>query len=553
MIIDIISDNNRQVHYDNHSSLYELIKDIYKENHKKYLAVKVNNKIQELGINGIKDGDKIEFLDIKDNDGHRIYVRTLCLIYIKACRDVLKGIDISIEHSLNKGLYTEILKNKKHHVLKQEDLNKIIERMQQIIDAQLPINKIMMEKEKAIEIFTKQNLHDKADLIKQGSKDVIRVYEMDGYYDTFYGYLAPNTNCIDKFSLRLFSSGVILIFPTKESNYELPEYIEHKKLSIVFSEAEKWGKIMDVGNVVALNKKIDDNTINDMIRVNEALHEKKIAYIADEIANDKDIKIVLIAGPSSSGKTTFAQRLSIQLKANGKKTFALSLDDYFLNRDDTPKDENGKHDFESLNALDLELFNSQLISLMKCMAVNIPVYNFVKGVREYTRSPVTLTDEHIIIIEGIHGLNEKLTSSIPHRNKFKIYISALTQLNIDNHNRISTTDLRLIRRIVRDNAYRGNNILRTLELWDDVVTGNEKYIFPFQENADAMFNSALVYELGVLKKYAVPLLEQINGNDKFYSEKVRLLNFLSYFRTIEDESAIPNTSIIREFIGGSCF
>ncbi|MDF2677905.1 MAG: hypothetical protein K0Q97_2239 [Bacillota bacterium] len=553
MDIEIISDDSKKVKYDNYVSLYDLTKHIYNDKYNKYLAVKINNKIQELSSHCLKEGDKVEFLDIKDNDGHKIYVRTLCLIYIKACRDILKNIDISIEHSLNKGLYTEILKNNKHYILNEEEIKKIINRMQEIVDANLPINKIMMNKNDAIDIFTKQNLHDKADLLRQMNKDVVRVYEVDGYYDSFYGYLAPNTNCIDKFDLRLFNPGIILNFPTKESNYELPEYIEHKKLSKVFSEAEKWGKIMDVGNVVALNKKIDENTIDDMIRINEALHEKKIAYIADEIAHDKDIKIVLIAGPSSSGKTTFAQRLSIQLRVNGKKTYALSLDDYFLDRELTPKDENGKHDFESINALDLELFNSQLVSLMKCQTVNIPVYNFVKGEREYTRTPVTLTEEHIIIIEGIHGLNEKLTQSIPHKNKFKIYISALTQLNIDNHNRISTTDVRLIRRIVRDNAYRGNKIHRTLELWDDVVIGNEKYIFPFQENADAMFNSALVYELGVLKKYAIPLLEEINENDKFYSEKVRLLNFLSYFHTIEDEYAIPNTSILREFIGGSCF
>ncbi|WMJ75802.1 nucleoside kinase [Sedimentibacter sp. MB35-C1] len=290
-----------------------------------------------------------------------------------------------------------------------------------------------------------------------------------------------------------------------------------------------------------------------MIRINEALHEKKIAYIADEIAGDKNIKIVLIAGPSSSGKTTFAQRLSIQLRVNGKKTYALSLDDYFVDRYLTPKDENGAYDFETIDALDLDLFNEQLLSLMTCETVKLPVYNFKLGKREYTREPVTLTKDHIIIIEGIHGLNDKLTKQIPQINKFKIYISALTQLNIDNHNRISTSDLRLLRRIVRDNTHRGNDALKTMELWDNVVRGTERFIFPYQENADAIFNSALVYELCVLKKYAEPLINGIEKNSKFYPERQRLLKFLSYFKSIEDESAIASTSILREFIGGSCF
>jgi uridine kinase len=310
---------------------------------------------------------------------------------------------------------------------------------------------------------------------------------------------------------------------------------------------------LDVAYVGALNKKIVNNEIYDMIRINEALHEKKIAYIADEITNDKNIKIVLIAGPSSSGKTTLAQRLSIQLRVNGKKTYAVSLDDYFVDRHLTPKNEKGEFDFETIKALDLDLFNEQLIDLMAGEEVQIPVYNFKEGSREYSREPVRLTNDHIIIIEGIHGLNDELTANIPQVNKFKIYISALTQLNIDRHNRISTSDLRLLRRIVRDYTHRGNNAIKTMELWDNVIKGTEKYIFPYQENADAIFNSALVYELCVLKKYAEPIIMEIDEDSCFYSERQRLLKFLSYFLPIEDESAIPNTSILREFIGESCF
>jgi len=546
--IELVNEN-KIAEIDENKSLFDFLKK-YTDDYTKYLGIKVNNKLQELVNAKFEENDKIEFLSISDRDGHRIYVRTLSLIYIKACKDIFTGIDVEIKHSLNKGLYTEL---EYKHLVNKFQLENIKNRMQQIINEKRPINTMFLSLDEAERIFLNQGMKDKVELLKYWNRDNIRVYELDGYYDIFYGYLAPNTEFIDKFDLRLFYPGIILNYPTRESNFELPEYIEQKKLYKVFKEAEDWGEIMDVGYVGALNKKITDNTIDDMIRINEALHEKKIAYIADEIANDKNIKIVLIAGPSSSGKTTFAQRLSIQLRVNGKKTFALSLDDYFVDRHLTPRDEKGDYDFETIDALDLELFNDQLLSLMTCETVNIPVYNFKLGKREYTREPITLTKDHIIIIEGIHGLNDRLTKQIPQINKFKIYISALTQLNIDNHNRISTSDLRLLRRIVRDNTHRGNNALKTMELWDNVVKGTEKYIFPYQENADAIFNSALVYELCVLKKYAEPLIKEIGKDSRFYPERQRLLKFLSYFKPIEDESAIANTSILREFIGGSCF
>lgn len=532
------------------SNLYDIAKEIFKDDYKRYLAVKVNNRIQDLTSDKYVENDIIEFLSLQDTDGHRIYVRTLTFIFIKACRDLFDSYNVLIEHSLNKGLYTEF---SNIDDVNQEVIKRIKNRMNEIISMEKPINQKQLAIGEALEIFRRQGMQDKIELLEHLDSEYIRVYEIDGYYDNFYGYVAPNTNVIHKFDLKLFYPGIIINYPTKENNFELPEYIEQRKLSKVFKEAESWGKIMDVGYVGALNNKIDDNTIYDLIRVNEALHEKKIAYMADEIASDKNIKVVLIAGPSSSGKTTFAQRLSIQLRANGKKTYALSLDDYFVDRTLTPKDEFGNYDYETIDALDLELFNEHLLSLMTCHSVKIPVFNFLTGEREYTREAVTLTKDHIIIIEGIHGLNDKLTSHIPQNNKFKIYISALTQLNIDNHNRIATSDLRLIRRIVRDHKHRGNSVLRTMSLWDNVIKGAEKYIFPFQENADAIFNSALVYELCVLKKYAEPLIEEITEESEYYSEKQRLLKFLSYFKTIEDESCISNTSILREFIGGSCF
>lgn len=530
--------------------LYDIAKDIFKEDYKKYLAAKVNNKIQDLVSGKYKENDVIEFIDIKDVDGHRIYVRTLIFIFVKACRDLFESYNVLIEHSLNKGLYTEF---SNIDDVNQDVIKRIKNKMNEIISMERPINPKFLTVNEAYEIFKRQGMSDKIELLKHWNNEYIRVYEMDGYYDNFYGYVAPNTNVINKYNLRLFYPGIIINYPTEENNFNLPEYIEQRKLSRVFKEAEKWGKIMDVAYVGTLNNKIDDNSIYDLIRVNEALHEKKIAYMADDITSDKNIKIVLIAGPSSSGKTTFAQRLSIQLRANGKKTYALSLDDYFVDRELTPKDEFGNYDYETIDALDLELFNEQLLSLMTCHPVKIPVFNFLTGQREYTREAVTLTKDHIIIIEGIHGLNDELTSHIPQNNKYKIYISALTQLNIDNHNRISTSDLRLIRRIVRDHKHRGNSVIRTMSLWENVIKGTEKYIFPFQENADAIFNSALVYELCVLKKYAVPLIEEITVESEYYPERQRLLKFLSYFKTIEDEFPIPNNSILREFIGGSCF
>lgn len=549
MKIDLLN-KNKIIDVESNESLYSILKREFGDDYINYLGAKVNNKVQSLDYFKLNENDKVQFFDITDRDGRRIYIRTLSLIYIKACKDIFNDIDVEIKHSLNKGLYTE-LENK--NLITKNQLDNIKKRMKEIIEAKKPINSICISVKEAQEIFRKQSMEDKVELLNYRKEEYIKIYELDGYYDTFYGHIAPNTEAINKFDLRLFYPGIILNFPTVESNFQLPEYIEQKKLYKVFKEAEEWGKIMDVGYVGALNKKIENNTIDDMIRVNEALHEKKIAYIADAIASDKNIKIVLIAGPSSSGKTTFAQRLSIQLRVNGKKTYAISLDDYFVDRHLTPRDENGDLNFETINALDLELFNEHLISLMSCEEVNIPVFNFVKGIREYTREPVTLTKDHVIIIEGIHGLNDELTKQIPQINKFKIYISALTQLNIDNHNRISTSDLRLIRRIVRDNTHRGNNALKTLQLWSNVVRGAEKYIFPYQENADAIFNSALVYELCVLKKYVEPVLMEIEKGSEFYAERQRLLRFLSYFKPIENEDSIPNTSIVREFIGGSCF
>jgi uridine kinase len=540
---------------------YDLLKRLYGGEYNKYLLVKINNTIKELSYNKFSENDEIEFLDIKNPDGMRVYIRTLSFIYIKACKELYEDSEefqdndytdqfnsvVTIEHSLNKGLFTEVKINRK---LTEEDRVKIKYKMQEIIDRNININKSMLLIDEARRVFLNQGMEDKLSLLENLGAEDIRVYELDGYYDMFYGYVAPNTNVIYKFDLKLFNSGLILQYPSKVNTNEFPEYAEDVKLAKIFKEAEDWGDIMDVAHVGALNEQIVNDKVNDLILVNEALHEKKIVYIADEISDNEDIKVILIAGPSSSGKTTFAERLSIQLRVNGKKTYSISLDDYFVDREKTPRDENGNYNFDTIDALDIELFNDHLLELMQGNQVQIPTFDFKEGKRIYDKKPVKLTKDHLIVVEGIHGLNDKLTWHIDTKNKFKVYISALTQLNIDNHNRISTSDTRLIRRIVRDNQYRGHNAQSTMKMWGSVRKGEEKYIFPFQENADAMFNSSLTYELGILKKYAVPLIEEVTEESEFYPERQRLLKFLSYFKSIENENVIPKTSILKEFIGG---
>lgn len=530
-------------------SLKEIVLKNMPEKKHDFLCARIDNEI--VHMDKVIDIDtEVKFLDIKDKDGLRVYRRTLSFTFIKACKDLFKDCKVSIEHSLNKGLYVEIHKDPE---LSKKDIVDIKKKMKEIISADMEINRERMKSEEADIIFRKQNMDDKLRLSKYRRKDIINIYNCDGYYDKFYGFIAPYTGCIKEFDLQYYNSGVIIQFPTKESGFKIPEFEKHDKLAKIFKEAETWGEILDVGYVGALNDKASNGEMADIIRISEALHEKKIAYIADKICEDPKRRIILIAGPSSSGKTTFAQRLSIQLRVNGKRPVSISLDDYFVNREDTPLDENGDYDFESIEAIDIKLFNENLLGLMNGKEVELPTFNFMTGKREYLGKKLKIDKDNPVIIEGIHGLNEKLTSYIDSKYKFKIYVSALTQLNIDSHNRIPTTDNRLIRRLVRDHKYRGSDAVKTLKQWDSVRRGEEMNIFPFQEEADAMFNSALVYELSILKRYAVPLLNEVKRDSEYFAESKRLLKFLSYFKDFDGESIIPNTSIIREFIGGSCF
>ncbi|NLJ77989.1 MAG: nucleoside kinase [Tissierellia bacterium] len=527
--------------------LVDLSSQVFGNDYKKYLGARINNEVHHLR-NRVRDGAYVKFLSSEDEDGFKIYTRTISAVFIMACKEIFPESTAKIEHFLGKGLYAEL---EDGHSISFGDIKKIKDKMREIVDKDIPIIREEVSKEEAILLFEEFGHEDKIRLYNTLEDETVQIYRMADYLDRFHGYLAPSTGYVDVFDLKYYYPGAIILFPATDSNNKLPEFKEQKKLARVFRDAKEWTNILDLAYVGSLNEKILNGDIGEVIRISEALHEKNIAQIADMICQDDDINMILIAGPSSSGKTTFAERLSIHLKVNGKRPIGISIDDYFVNREDSPTDEDGEYDFESLEAIDLEQFNSDLVRLLEGEKIELPRYNFITGVRERSGMKIKVDQDHPIIVEGIHALNPRLTTYIPEKNKFKIYISALTQLNIDAHNRISTTDTRLMRRSIRDNKYRGNDIFKTFELWEGVRQGEEMNIFPHQEEADVMFDSALVYELAVLKKHIMPLLQEIDNSSIYYSEAKMLLKFLSYFRDIEDEDIIPPNSILREFIGGA--
>ncbi|MDB1953567.1 nucleoside kinase [Clostridium tertium] len=509
---------------------------------------RLNRKYHELFKN-IDSNGEIELIMFDSPIGYKIYTRTLQFIFIKATLDLFDNSVITIEHSIGEGVFGEL---HKEEALSAEDIDKIKLRMKELIEKDLPINKIKVKIEKAIEIFKEYGMDDKISLLNQVSFENVNLYELDGRYDYFYGQMAYSTGVIKAFDLMYYDPGFVLRYPKKDDLNVVSNFKENRKLSQIFMETERWLNILGVGEVGSLNDKVKNKEFRDLVMVSEALHEKKIAQIADMINERKETKVVLIAGPSSSGKTTFANRLSVQLRVNGHVPIPISLDDYFVDREHTPKDENGEYDFESVYSLDLELFNSNLSGLLKGEEVEIPSFNFKKGEREWVGHKLTLPSNGILLIEGIHGLNPILTSSILDKQKFKIYISALTQLNLDNHNRIATTDIRRVRRIVRDYLSRGYGAEETLKMWPSIRRGEERNIFVFQEEADVMFNSTLVYELCVLKRYALEELDKISPDSSVYLEASRLKSFLGFFKEI-DKDYVPMNSILREFIGGSVF
>lgn len=539
---------NRTYDYPQGITLENISKDFQKHSESLIVAAKVNNNLRELHNPVFKDSS-IEFVDISSGIGQRIYHRSISFVFIRAAMELLEGCEVSVEHSLSKGLYCEITYDTP---IDKDIVAAIEDRMRSIIEKNEEFIKKKIPTEEAKEIFKKYGMVEKERLLNYRKNNTINIYSLGWLRNYFYGYMVPNTSYIKDFKLKFYAPGVIIQFPSAQNPHYIPEFKKQDKLSAILNEAKEWGNILDVAYVANLNDLIVKDEYQELIRIAEALHEKKVAEIADMITTENK-RLVTIAGPSSSGKTTFAQRLMIQLKVNGLNPISISIDDYFVNRDRTPLDDEGKYDFEALEAVDVELFNKDLSDLIAGKEIELPTFNFVKGEREYRGNKLQIDGDQPIIIEGIHGLNEKLTKAISTDKKFKIYISALTQLNIDKHNRIPTTDTRLLRRIVRDSKYRGHSAKTTLDLWKSVRRGEERNIFPYQESADIMFNSALVYELAVLKKYAQPLLLEIGEDEPEYVEAKRLLKFLNYFKTIRDDNYVLQTSILKEFIGGSCF
>ena len=516
------------------------------------VSAKVNNKVENLNFRIYYNKD-VEFLDITSASGMRTYVRSLCFILVKAVDDLYPCGTISLEHPVSKGYFCKLHIDR---TIGLDDVSRIKKRMQEIINEDLPITRYEQRTEDVIKIFQERGMTDKVKLLSTSGKLYSFYYRLGDTLDCYYSSLVPSTGYIKKFDIVKYYDGLLLQIPNKNNPEKIEELIKQEKMLEVFQEHHRWNEILGISTVGDFNITCNEGHAIDLINVSEALQERKIVKIADEIAarqvGENRVKIILISGPSSSGKTTFSKRLSIQLMTNGLKPYPISLDDYFVNRDNTPLDENGNHDFESLYAVDLPFFKKQLDTLLEGGEVELPKFNFSSGMRENSGIKFRLEDNMILILEGIHALNPELTPNIPVENKYKIYVSALTTILLDKHNYIPTTDNRLLRRIIRDSKYRGSSAESTIARWPSVRAGEEKWIFPYQENADAMFNSALLFELAVIKDHIEPILRKVPNNCPEYSEAHRLLHFLSYFVSIQD-TELPPTSLLREFLGGSSF
>ena len=529
---------------------FEKIAEEYQNQYNNTIAlVTENGKIRELHKKVSKDA-AIDFITLSNPIGHKTYERSAIMLLVKAVHDVMGSeVRIKVEFSIGKGVYCAVHGEEK---LTEEDVKSIQDRMNELVAADLPIIKKPYPVAEAIELFASQGMMDKVKLFKYRRSSYVNVYSLDGYADYYYGYMLPSTGYMKYFQIFSYENGLLLLLPDKTCPTQLEVFEPREKLFYTLEDANEWGENLGIGTVGDLNTQICEGRLSDVILVQEALQERRIAEIAQTIVNRKNVKFVMIAGPSSSGKTSFSHRLSIQLQTHGLKPHPIAVDDYFVEREKTPRDANGDYNFECLEAIDVEQFNQDMCKLLAGEAVEIPTFNFKTGHREYNGNVKKLGPEDILVIEGIHGLNDKMSYALPMDSKFKIYISALTSLNVDGHNRIPTTDGRLLRRMVRDARTRGASATRTLQMWPSVRRGEEENIFPYQESADVMFNSALIYELALLKPYAEPLLYSVKKEDPEYYEAQRLLKFLGYFLSIPSDS-IPNNSLVREFCGGSCF
>jgi uridine kinase len=518
----------------------------------KYLIAnaKVNNKTESLTYRVFRP-KTVEFVDLSNSSAMRTYVRSLCFILAKAVDDLLPQAKMYIEHAVSKGYYFQIESDVPVGI---PELDAVRNRMREIVDEDIPFIQVEEETGEVVELFHKRGMEDKARLLETSDFMYSRYSKLDDYIDYFYGCLTPSTGYITMFDIQPHNGGFLLRVPNRDNPIELEPEVYQEKLLNVYREHLNFLKIIELDNVGDLNRAIKEDKVYEVIQVAEAYQSMQINDIASEIAKrfNDGVRVVFISGPSSSGKTTFRKRLEVQLRVNLLKPVGISLDDYFIDRDKTPLDEHGEKDYESLYALDLELFESHMLKLMKGEKVELPFYNFVTGMSEYRGKFLKMDENSVLIIEGIHGLNPELSSHIPPENKFLIYVSALTTISLDDHNWIPASDNRLIRRIVRDYTYRGYSAQQTIARWDSVRRGEDKWIFPFQENADVMFNSAMIYELAAIRQHVEPILMQVPRTVPEYSEAYRLLKFLSYFNHITDRE-LPPTSLLREFLGGSSF
>ena len=512
------------------------------------VSARVNNKVEGMHYRVYNSKD-VEFLDMTSSSGSRAYTRTLFFVLCKAVQDIYPATDVVIDIPVSNGFYVDIRLGRP---VVDEDVNIIRRRMQEIIDARMPIRRFTVPTEEAVALFQEKGDVEKVKLLKTSGSIYTTYYKIGDYVDYYYGTLLTNTSQLYLFGLEKYYDGMLLRIPSLKNPDVLGEMTRQDKMFEIFKEHHRWQSILGIRTVGDFNQAIDANHVTDIINISEALQEKKIAKIAEEIASRKGVKLVLLAGPSSSGKTTSCKRLSIQLAVNGLKPLQISLDDYFVDREKTPKDASGEYDYESIYALDLDLINEQFNALFRGEEVELPKYDFQSGKSKKSGNRLKMTDNNVLVVEGIHALNPELTAHIPQEQIFRVYASALTTILLDNHNYIPTTDNRLLRRIIRDYKYRGVSAQETIHRWPSVREGENKWIFPFQENADAMLNTAMLYELAVIKTQAEPLLQQVPENCEEYAEAYRLLKFLKYFKGIPYNN-LPPTSLLREFLGGSSF
>lgn len=542
-----ITINDKEFYVKRKTTLAEIANEFQSNYHHPILIAKVNNTLKELNYE-ITKPKNIEFLDLTSREGNKIHVNALIFILVVSIKELYGAkYDIRVQHSIDKGLYIET-----NFEITEKRLNDIKEKMNKIIAEERPITKLNVDRLEARDYFSKIGDKAKVNILKYTTNTYITLYKLGEYYDYFYTKMPINTKQVPEFDLTyLQNNGLVLRFPTVYINNQIKDYENHPNMFRVFNECHAWGELMHIKNAADLNALVSTGKVEELIRISETKQSNELLQLAEKIYNNKDLKIVLLVGPSSSGKTTTSKKLCMFLRSFGVNPAVISMDDYFVEREETPLNEEGKPDYECLEAVDLKLFDNQIEKILKGEEVVTPTYNFLTGNKEYNNK-IKLGNSDVLVIEGIHALDKRVLTNISKNKIFRIYISALTELNIDNHNYISTTDNRLLRRIIRDNKTRGHGVQRTISTWPDVRSGEEKYIFPYQDNADYTFNSALIYEIGVLKTYAEPLLYAVDPSDSCYEEAKRLINFLGFFLPIPAD-AIPKDSILREFVGGSFF